>query len=76
MFQMGNYKIGKNMLLSSQKNRYFSFIINRAPSPHVNDGGTPGMKDLKSNEKVTSPTQSHNSEKNLTEAELQVSAFI
>ena len=40
--------------------------------PNANDGGQNGMKDLKSNDKVTSPTQSHNSEKNLTEAELQV----
>ena len=32
-----------------------------------------GMKELNKNETVTSPTLSNNSEKNLTEAELQVS---
>ena len=43
----------------------------RTPTPNVNDGGQNGLKN-KSDDKVTSPTQSHNSEKNLTEAELQV----
>ena len=43
-----------------------------ASKPKANDGGQNGMKDLKKNDTVTSPTLSNNSEKNLTEAELQV----
>ena len=41
--------------------------------PNTGDGKQNGMKDLKKNETVTSPTLSNNSEKNLTEAEIQVS---
>ena len=42
----------------------------RAVSPNVTDGGPQGKKE--NQEKVTSPTMSPNSEKNLTEAEIQV----
>lgn len=42
----------------------------RSTTPNAND--LPGMKDVKNGEKVTSPTLSQNSEKNLTEAEIKV----
>jgi hypothetical protein len=53
------------------------FLIYKGPpngtKPNTGDGKQNGMKDLKKNETVTSPTLSNNSEKNLTEAEIQVS---
>ena len=45
----------------------------RAVSPNVTDGGPQGKKE--NQEKVTSPTMSPNSEKNLTEAEIQVNTL-
>ena len=64
---------GQGNLISRRHKKHNLKVQNsnfRAVSPNVTDGGPQGKKE--NQEKVTSPTMSPNSEKNLTEAEIQV----